>query len=114
MSIRSNLVVEHNMNILITDYELKGVYNNCLNDIKLKFIDFLLEFTKDEVKHGIKYLFENDRNLYNDLGSLILEYQNFGLKSFMDSPEIIEEKPKETFFDRIKSFFKKETADGRK
>lgn len=113
MSLRTKLVVEHNMNILIDDYEHRYSYSNGSVDIKLRFIDFLIDFREDEIDFAISYIKETSKGLYEFLFPIILEYRNFGLSSFRDS-EPSEPIKEQKFFDKIKNLFKKqEAADGR-
>ena len=78
MIIRYRLVVEHNMCTLIEAYR-SGTSLSNEADLQIQFIDFLTEFNKEEVEHGISYIKKIEPRLYNMLLPLILEYRTYGL-----------------------------------
>lgn len=114
MSIRTNLIIEHNINILIDMFNHKHEYINGVHDIKLRFIELLLEFKPDEIAHGISYMQNENNALYKLLYPLVIEYNTYGVTHFQDEPEpVVEEVKKQTFLDKIKSIFKKEDKNVR-
>jgi hypothetical protein len=94
-------------------------YRNCEwiskeADLKMQFIDFLLEFKADEVAYGIAYLKEKEIGLYEMLYPIILDYNTYGLKHFIEEPpkETVDEDVNLSWFERIKSFFKSAVNSG--
>ena len=105
MLIRNRLIVEHNMQSLIESWE-NGNWATKEIDLKMQFVDFICEFTDEEIKHGISYLSQNSPELYEVMFPIIVDYQTYGMLHFEepDPDDFYEDKPK-TWFDKVKEVF---------
>lgn len=109
MSLRTNLVVEHNLASLGVFYREHEQEDLRAIDVKLKFVDFLLGFTHDEILHGIGFLQRSYKEVYDVVYPLITEYLAYGIKPFLDECDayLPPEQP-QTFLDKLCAIFKKD------
>ena len=59
-------------------------------DVQIQFIEFLTEFTKEEVEYGISFIKRTEPTLYEMLLPMILDYRTYGLANFEEPEEVNE------------------------
>lgn len=114
IKLREKLLVEKCLNSIIRDYKNRDDVN-ALIDLKLDFLSFLTSNQPEEIEYGIEYIRLQYEDVYILLGGMILEYQQNKLEGSLHCKPLpgtaIESIPvtieiKETWFDKIQSWFK--------
>ena len=96
MLLQNRLLVEKFLSHIIFDYEdcfldyeegediPISVIKEAQVDLKLQFLLFLQSFNADEIEYGIEYLQNEFDDIYQILGTVIIEYRTHGIDGIME------------------------------